>query len=93
MYYVISSTNKLHLSASIIHDTESNRRPGLCTKHLLKREGLDLWASFSDRKSREHTQYTLCISYTMLCLEFVPEGTTGPDLVLEGLNSMPVVPY
>ena len=53
----------------------------------------DLQASFSDCKSHEYVQYTLRISHaTLLWPEFVPEGTTGPDLVPKGLNSTPVVP-
>ena len=86
--------NELHLSAGIIHNAESNRRPGLHAKHLLKTQQLDLWASFSDHQLREYEQYALCISNTALIwLQFTSEVTAGADLIPEGLNSMPVVPY
>ena len=29
----------------------------------------------------------------LLWLEFIPEGTTGTDLIPDSLNSMPTVPY
>ena len=56
-YYIISSTNKLHLSVSISHNAKSNRRQGLRTKHFLNTQLLDLWPSFSDCKSCTSSMY------------------------------------